>query len=327
MDKWPKIVESFPLTIGEVARDNTRIPADASDIFYHYTTHAGLKGILRSGGLRATYRLRMNDACEFKYARNVVYNALNEVGRRYDLPNVAQNLITYTRKNLDKFLNDTTEMSSAYCACLTISTDHPEQWETYAENGNGFAIGFNLCQFLNVQIPLVTREKPYVFCAPVIYTKREQGDFVRRLVEAGICDLQTFANKCSQKSEDLTALLKRVTEKIVFHLLTFIDFIKAPTYSSEREMRLILDPNDGTLKAHNIQHYKRDNKSIPFIFINFCIQNTGRLPLEDIKIGPKSSFPEEKAFIEDLLDELGYGNNYGDRPRITQSLVAMDDSL
>ncbi len=53
------------------------------------------------------------------------------------------------------------------------------------------------------------------------------------------------------------------------------------------------------------------------------IPETRRLPLAEIRVGPKASFTEEKVFLEELLDELGYGVNYGDRPRITQSLVAM----
>lgn len=322
MGKWPNIVESFPLTIGEVVRDYTKIPTDASDIFYHYTTHAGLKGILRSGGLRATYRMRMNDPGEFDYARNAVYEALNEVGRRKNFPKDAQSLITSTCKKLEKFLSDTTELSSAYCACLTVSHDHPGQWETYAEGGNGFAIGFNLRHFLNVKIPAVTTGKPFVFCAPVIYTERDQRDLVERLVEAGICDLQTFADNCSQQSEEHTALRNRITQEIVIHLLTFIDFIKAPAYSSEREMRLFLDPNDGTLKAPNIQYFRREGEAIPFVFIDFRNPGTRRLPLAEIKVGPKASFSEERAFLDNLLDELGYGNNFGDRSRITQSLVA-----
>ena len=323
MGTWPQIVESFPLTVGQVFRQYTRIPADASDIFYHYTTHAGLKGILRSGGFRATYRMGMNDAGEFDYARHVVYEALTEIGRRHDLPNVAQSLTTYTRKNLDKFLNDTTEMSSAYCTCLTVSPDHPEQWETYAEFGRGFAIGFNLLLFLNMQVPALQRGEPFVLCAPVTYNQRDQYDLMWRLVEAGIRDLQTFAATCSQQSEHLTALRDRVTKEIILHLFTLIDFIKAPTYNSEREMRLILSPNDGTLKAPYIQHYQRDNESIPFIFMDLCNPKTSRLPLAEIKVGPKASFPEEKAFLETLLDELGYGSNYRDWPRITQSSVAM----
>lgn len=327
MGRWPMTVESFPLTVGQVFQQYTRISADASDIFYHYTTHAGLKGILRSGGLRATYRMRMNDAGEFDYARNLVYEALNEVGRRHDLPPVAQSLTTYTRKNLDQFLKDTVGMSRAYCACLSVSSDHPKQWETYAEEGKGFAIGINLLKFLNNQRPAVESGKPFIFCTPVTYNEADQRDLVWRLVEAGIRDLQTFSDKCSQRAEDLTALRNRVTKEIVVHLFTLIDFLKVPTYSSEREFRLILDPNDGTLRAPHIQHYERDNESIPFIFMDLRNPNTRRLPLAEIKVGPKASFPEEKVFLEDLLDELGYGSNHRDRPRITQSLVAMGGRL
>ena len=83
---------------------------------------------------------------------------------------------------------------------------------------------------------------------------------------------------------------------------------------------MILDPNDGTLDAPLIRHYERDNELIPFIFMDLRNPKTGRLPLAEIKVGPKASFPEEKAFVEDLIEELGYGSNYRDRPRITQSL-------
>jgi hypothetical protein len=321
MGTWPQIVESFPLTASQIFQQYTMLSSDALDIFYHYTTHAGLEGILRSGGFRATYRMGMNDAEEFAYARDVVYKALNKIGRRHDLPNVAQSLTTYTRKILDKFLDDTTETSSAYCACLTISPDHPEQWETYAERGMGFAIGFNLSLLLKMQVPAVQRGEPFIFCTPVTYNQRDQCDLVWRLVEAGICDLQTFAATCSRQTEHLTALHDRVTREIGTNLLTLIDFIKAPTYNSEREVRLILDPNDGTLKASHIQYYARNNESIPFIFMDLRNPKTRRLPLAEIKVGPSASFFEEKAFLEELLDELGYGSNYGDWPRITQSAL------
>lgn len=327
MGTWPKIVESFPLTFGQVLQQITRISADASDVFYHYTTHAGIKGILRSGGLRATYRMRMNDAREFDYARNVVYNALNEVGKCQAFPPVAQRIVTYTRKNLDQFLKDTVEMSRAYCACLSVSFDHPKQWETYAEEGKGFAIGINLLKVLNNQYSAVQRGEPYILCAPVTYNVADQHDLVWRLVDAGIHDLQTFANTCSQQSEDLTALRNRITQELVVHLLALTDFIKTPIYSSEREVRLILCPNDGTLKAPYVQQYERENESIPFILMDLRDPMTGRLPLAEIKIGPKASFFQEKIFLEELLDELGYGNNQRDRPQITQSLVAMDTRL
>lgn len=320
---WPQIVESFPLTVRQIFQKYTKVPADASHIFYHYTTHAGLKGILKSGGFRATYRMKMNDTGEFAYARNVVYEALNEVGKRHDLPKVAEDLTTYTRINLEKFLDDTTKLSSAYCACLTVSPDDPQQWKTYADLGKGFAIGFNMPLLLSMKVPAIQRGDPYVFCAPVTYNRREQYDLVWHLLKAGICDLQTFTATVSKQSQDLTALRNRITLVIVAQLFSLIDFIKNPTYNSEREMRLILDPNDGTLMAPPIQHYQSGNESIPFIFMDLRNPKTRRLPLAEIKIGPNASFLSEETFLKDLLDDLGYGRNCMDRPQIIGSSVRM----
>ena len=261
----------------------------------------------------------MNDPAEFKYARDLVSDALNEVGSRHDLPQVAQSLTTYVRRNLSNFLNDTTERSDAYCACLTVRPDSPSQWEKYAENGNGFAIGLNLLQFLKDQVSAQTRGEPFVFCCPVLYNEEMQRNLVEDFVEAGIRDLQSFADNCSRRSSDLTALRDRTTEEIFVQLFVLINFIKAPTYSSEREMRLILSPNNGTLEASNIQYYERDNESVPFIFINLCGPITTRLSLAEIKVGPNAAFAEQKRFLECILDELGYGSNFTDRPQITRS--------
>jgi len=319
MAKWLQNIKSFPLTVETVIKDYLKMPAGSSGIFYHYTTHTGLTGIIRSGGLRATYRMRMNDTNEFGYAREMVYKILNYIGKYNNPPKVLHSLTTYTRKNLDKFLKDTIELSRAYCACLTVSSDDPKQWETYAENGRGFAIGFYLSKILNIQIPRSFGREPFIFCAPVTYDKQKQCDLVHRLLEAGFRDLQTFAETYSQRSEDLTALSDRIKIEIVNQLFALIDFIKAPAYSFEREIRLALDSNDGTFKAPKVEYFEREGESIPFIFFDLHNPKTKRLPLAEIKIGPKASFIEEKVFLENLLDELSYGSNYEDRPRITQS--------
>jgi len=269
----------------------------------------------------------MNDAGEFDYAKNVIYEALNDIGQHHNLPPIAQSLRIYTRKNLDHLLKDTSEISRAYCACLTVSPDDPALWETYAEGGKGFAIGFHLHRFLDSQIPNVSRGDRFVVCAPVTYDVDEQHNIVRCLVKAGIFDLQNFAATCSQQAAHLAALRDRITREIVIHILCLIDYIKAPAFNSEREMRLILDPNDSTFTATNVQHYEQDNDSIPFIFMDLRIPNTRHLPLSEIKVGPKSSFLDEKSFLENLLDELGYGSDYSKRPQITQSITTTNNRL
>ncbi len=323
MNRWPRIVESFPLTVGQVFRQYTRIPTDISGVLYHYTTRAGLNGILRSGGFRATYRMRMNDPGEFEYARNLIFETLNQIGNRQDFPPVVQSLTTYTRKNLEQFLKDSAEMSRAYCACLSVASDQSRQWETYAETGKGFALGINLLNFLINQRDAVESGKPFVFCAPVTYKEADQRDLVLRLVEAGLHDMQVFSDKCSQSPEHLTAVRNRVTEEIVIQLFSLIDFMKAPKFSSEQEFRLIIDPNDGTMMVRDVQHYKSGEEIIPFVFVDLRDRVTKRLPLAEIKVGPSASFHEEKPFLEKLLNELGYGCTYRDRPAITQSFATI----
>jgi len=313
---WPEIVESFPLSVLKVIQNYTLIPDNKSGIFYHYTTMSGIEGILRSGGLRASYRMGMNDHGEFDYAKRVIFEELKRVAVCDDFPSVAHGLATYVRKNLDAFLDNTTETSSAYCACLTSSPDDNGQWETYADNGVGYAIGFDLFRLLKTQHIATRQHKPYAFCAPVIYDKLEQCKLVWHLVEAGINDLQAFGATRSKRSEDLTALRDRIMREIFIELFVAIDFIKAPCFRSEREVRLILDLNDGTFNAPNIQHYGRSSQSIPYIFLDFRDASTGWLPLAEIRIGPRGSFSEKKAFLDGLLDELGYDNKSGYRPRI-----------
>lgn len=317
------IAESFPLRhIKEVSLQYRALPADTPETFYHYTSRAGLEGILRDGGFRAAYRMSMNDPAEFSYARGLVFDTLDMVGLREDLLDVVRSLPTYTRKNLENMLSDSAERSDAYCACLSFSSDSRTQWHTYAENGNGFAIGFDLYRILQRSVSDHKSGKPYIFCNSVIYNERKQRGIVEDFVIAGIRDLQAFADTCSNRSLDLTAARDKITFEIVLQLFVLINFMKAPHYCSEREMRLFLDPNKGTLESANIQYYQRRGTSVPFVFVNLYDPITDRLPIADIKIGPSGVFADKKRIVESLLDELGYGNHHEDRPQVTRTKLA-----
>ena len=94
--------------------------------------------------------------------------------------------------------------------------------------------------------------------------------------------------------------------------------MKSETIRFEREMRLFHSTTDLTVSQLNVQYYKRGSTSIPFVLMDMRDLKTKRLPLSEIKIGPEASFDREKEFLDDLLDDLGYGNNYNDRPHINQ---------
>ena len=316
METNSNLIESFPLTIRKTLQKYTRLPKDISNTFYHFTTHEGIEGIIRSGGIRATYRKHMNDNKEFEYSKDIIYKAMANIENSSDLPKIAKDISKQVKQNLEIHFNDTSKMSSSFCSCLTRSSDDKKQWKEYAEEGCGFALGFNLLQILTRQYPKLQTNRPFIFCNPVIYDKIAQLNLVTDLVVAGVKGLKNFADNCSQRSEDLTKLRDRITAAIFVDLFTISNFMKSDDLSFEREIRLFYSTTDLTVSQLNVQYYKRDSISIPFILMDMRDTKTKKLPLSEILIGPMASFDREKDFLDDLLNDLGYGNNYNDRPNI-----------
>lgn len=315
-------IAELPLTVSEVVHDYTKLPDDRVQVLYHYTTRNGLEGILAGGGLRANHRSTMNDTGEFKYAKDLIYETLDRIALRRDLPRIAQSLVEFTRRNLDIFLKDTIEVSSAYCACLTFHADDSRHWTKYADDGKGYAIGIDLLRYMYSVTARVENGEPLFLFAPVTYDVRRQRDLATRLVEAGVNDMRYYAETGSYTQTELTQLRNRITLEINAYLLVLVDFLKSPKYADEKEMRLIPDPVSGTFEARGVQHFVRNGTRIPYVFIDLRSPITTRIPLFEIRIGPRASFAEELDYIEDLLDKLNYGRDiHKDRPIITQSSV------
>lgn len=314
-------VETFPLTLSEIGEEYRRLPSDFAGILYHYTDKEGLEGICRSGGFRATHRLKMNDEGEFAYAKQIVVEALDSVGRASDLPRIARDLVQAYRTNLDRLERESTGNSSAYCACFSFSRDQKSQWRRYADRGNGFLLGIDFMKLMKSQCPNVKEGLPFFWGAPVIYDSEKQRELIQRLCESAIQDLQKFAKHCSASSDDLTAMYRRIQLEGAAQMVVLIDLIKHPDFASENEFRVMIDSNSGSSEVTDVKQYERNGASFPYLFFDFRGQITGRLPLREIVVGPNAPFEASSALVAGLLDELGYGNGHDDRPVLSKSLV------
>lgn len=312
------MVDDFHLSLEDIALEYAQLPPGATPTFYHYTDRAGLEGILRSGGLRATYRLLMSDSGELDYALELFYGVLEEL----DKDPLIHSLTKYIRLNLERFRHDTIYDWNSYCACMTLSPDHHGQWKNYGDDGKGFSLGFNIPLILNQQYQLASEGRRYLGMLPIIYEKEKQRALVGGLIEAGISDLQRFMATCSDDSSALTALRNRITSEIFFRLHIFKDFMKHPGYSSENEMRFIwTNPNEKRVPKEEVRHFQRGKDKVPYLLFNLRSPITNRLPLKEIRIGPNASFSKELEFVEALLDKLGYRMDMyqQDRPPIRPS--------
>lgn len=101
---------------------------------YHYTTFAGLKGILETRSLWATDFRYVNDAKEFRHAVDVALSRIQEAKKRVD---------TYEGGALDKlaYMLDEGETPNVYVFSLTEKKDDLSQWRGYSM-GSGVAVQF-----------------------------------------------------------------------------------------------------------------------------------------------------------------------------------------
>jgi hypothetical protein len=108
-------------------------------ILYHYTNDAGLRGILESGKLWLTDILSLNDPSELSHGLSLATTILS--GKAANGPPESK-----------LFADDFAEMmrlgkvqkSGDYFICSFSSTgDDLGQWRAYADNGHGYALGFD----------------------------------------------------------------------------------------------------------------------------------------------------------------------------------------
>ncbi len=313
-------IHDFQITVGEALQEFTRIPLGGTNVLYHYTTRAGLEGILRDGGLRATFRGRMNDSQEFTYARQLIDEVFSEIGQRPNVPSLTVRLMGECSANLDRNMSDFHGSVRAFCSCLTFCRDQESQWRDYADQGNGFALGFDLFEIARISQGQLNSGQPWLICMPVVYDRNRQRGIIEGIIEAAMSDMNRFKTHVSTKAEDLTAFYRRVLLEAVTMLVTCIDFIKHPNWKKECEMRIIAEPNDGTFDVRGVRHLESDG--IPFLFHDLRDPATGRLPLKEIVVGPNAASQDAVSFVERFISDMGIHRTGGTPPRIVRSSLS-----
>jgi hypothetical protein len=118
--------------------DHPPIPELALRTLYHYTTQAGLLGILESGSIWASEIRFLNDSTEFRTALDAVGA---ELRRRLDDLDSKE-----ARERAGAILQEFTVLDEAsiFVLALTEEGDDLSQWRAYSGQHSGFALGFDI---------------------------------------------------------------------------------------------------------------------------------------------------------------------------------------
>ncbi len=139
-----------------------RLDGDPPELLFHYTTAAGLKGILESGTIWATDAEFLNDALELRFGRDTLREQLLDLSERLaessavGSPEEARaETLASAAGQLEpgSSIHDSQRSHSVYVACLCEDGDLLSQWRGYGAGG-GYAIGFDagrLREFLDAR--------------------------------------------------------------------------------------------------------------------------------------------------------------------------------
>ena len=243
---------------------------NADDIWYHYCSANSFMSIIKNKTLRFCDLRHMNDKKELSYAEEMFFEMLN-----------ATKLSSQQRVTIETVLEIMKKNTVLLSMSFSKERDLLSQWRGYADNAQGFCIGFNAQSFVGLPAHLHKVE----------YNTEQQ----KRLIQNAISTIKSLnVEKLDQHKETTIA-----------ELLELFSIIKHYSFFEEQEYRLVCalfvdeDSRKGLFSLDaDKEKYKnllrpidfRLVNNVPSPFVDVCFQSESeKNVIRQIIIGPKNS--------------------------------------
>lgn len=253
-------------------------------ILYHYTTAAGLIGILNSGMLRGSNATFLNDSSEIAFGRSICHQVLmEELKHRTDL--AERKLI----ENARGFLDDEPP-HEIYVTSFSARRDLLSQWRAYGSSESRFCVGFRAAQFSERDI--------LRFPQPVDYVRDSQQEKVRRAVAIACRELS--------RSPDDPYHGQSCALDLSFHLRRLSCAFKHAGFAEEEEWRSV-ERASPISDLRSIGFEVTGGVLRTFISMLMGSRVSDRLPVSEVCLGPSGQKQRETIYtIQLLLARYGY---------------------
>ena len=262
---------------------------------YHYTSAAGLIGILEDGGLHATDCRFVNDAREIDYAIREVALPLFDRARS-NAPETAQpdglrsSILAYAstlRLNEDRARLMQYVPGTVYISCLSEKEDQLSQWRGYSQGQTGIALGFS-ADGLGA---MTTTEGTSVSLLKVKYEVANQEPIFLSIFENWRWNPPPTPGASS-------GLHSQVFEAAIQ--------CKHHGFSEEAEWRLAVVSTWGPgYRGPALRFRDGGRYVVPFVGLQVADAD-GKLPLKVVRCGPCDDPDLMRTGIRELLNSYGY---------------------
>lgn len=293
-----------PRACGSVERMASARTLETPATLYHYTSTAGLLGIVESGSLWATDLAYLNDRREMTHGLELIRNAIlaTDGGR-------------WTADDAELVLNRLRELPPVMrvmVACFCDGGDLLGQWRGYGRSA-GYAIGVDTQALEAVFHGEEFDASPFL---PVIYDTEVSTEFAQAAAEALMAAFSTYLEAAkAEPSDDVGGsphadgrgkALFEFHQKHGATAALAATGLKNPAFAEEQEWRLIRRTYGAPLETPSPVRFRDGPLGLtPFVSLDLR-DESGRIPLTELVVSPGENTDLRAAAAELLLAQHGY---------------------
>jgi hypothetical protein len=254
---------------------------------YHYTSAAGLKGIIENSQLWASNARYLNDSTEVLLGIEHLSDILTSEQRRQ----VAAKRIALLDTLLDWIKTLERVADRVYAVCFCEKDDLLGQWRGYANMGGGYCIGFD-----PKEIDTRRERKLEPRLRKVIYTEDEQLSAIHEILQAVYEWVDALGRRGSEQQ------IAEAADDAIIEFFGLLPTFKDKSFAQEEEWRLIYTPRVEWLAKH-LQFIDYGAWLKPYVQCRPW--RTSRPPIISVTCGPSLNPQLGVAAVRLLLQRSG----------------------
>ena len=273
---------------------NSQLPPP---VIYHYTNDAGLKDILETGKIWLSDVFCLNDPSELSHGFSIFIESLKS--RAATGPPECRKFA----ESIYHFQDGIRDSAQYFICSFSARGDDLGQWRAYADNGRGYALGFDAKILETTFAEQECGPKPNSDTFPVIYDDAKLADLHRNIVD------KMFDLICLPHGRDISEAVLRayradlavLTASYAMHASLYF---KHESYKNEQEYRFLRIHEAGLLLP-DMKLRTRPDGSVKFIEFDWKDATQGAL--QRIVVGPAAEFTKASRFAKDCVSMFNAG--------------------
>lgn len=270
---------------------------------YHYSTLAGVLGIVSSGELRASDIRYMNDSAELRHTLDVLRSYITRrVHAGSDNPELLNELLEWLSHRI-------VSGPMVFGASFRANGNLLSQWRGYSVHGKGVSLGFN-----PQQLHACARRQQFQV-GKCVYAPAEQTALMEQLVD--VLEKRAAELEPAAAAPAHSGKWHRLFEEVEGDLLRVAAILKHPSFEEEQEWRIVSPVLSG---GDNGSIHFREGTSmlVPYYAFDLGAHDGDGLALDHVYLGPTSNIELSLNSLELFLAKHkalpGRGITYCDIP-------------